>query len=94
MNGALDRLRAMTEPPQGASPVLRALWHEAKGDWPAAHTLVEEPRNAEECLMHAFLHRVEGDLGNAAYWYRRAGVPVCRDDLETERAALAERWLL
>ncbi|MCQ8279436.1 hypothetical protein NFI95_13400 [Acetobacteraceae bacterium KSS8] len=93
MRTAIDRLRDADAPPPDATPALRALWHEVHGDWHAAHALVEEPADTEECLLHAFLHRAEGDLANASYWYRRAQVPLRRDSLDAERAALAERLL-
>jgi len=38
--------------------------------------------------VHAYLHRVEGDLSNAAYWYNRAVQPVCKTSLATEWEAL------
>jgi hypothetical protein len=43
--------------------------------------------------VHAHLHRVEGDLGNAGYWYRRAGKPVAKGDLGAERDAMVATLL-
>ena len=63
---------------------LAALWWAAKGDWDAAHKLVQDQSSTDAAWVHAYLHRVEGDLGNAGYWYRRAGKPVAGDPLETE----------
>ena len=60
-------------PPVGLSPVVQALWHEAKGDWNEAHRLAQSQDDADGAWVHAYLHRVEGDLANAGYWYRRAG---------------------
>lgn len=88
---AIERLRAIPTPHADATPAQRALWFDLHGDWKAAHAEVEEPGCADECLVHAYLHRVEGDQSNAAYWYRRASAPVCRLTLDGERDALAER---
>lgn len=65
---------AQDDPPQ-VGPVLQALWYAAKGDWHQAHRLVQDEESAEAAWVHAHLHRIEGDLGNAGYWYRRAGRP-------------------
>ncbi len=60
-------------PPPGLGPALQALWRDAKGDWDGAHPLAQVDESAAGCWVHAYLHRKEGDAGNAAYWYRRAG---------------------
>ena len=72
------------EPPAGLGPALRALWHEASGDWDAAHGLAQSEHDRDGAWVHAYLHRVEGDPGNAAYWYRRAGRPVSDRPLREE----------
>jgi hypothetical protein len=87
-----DSLRA-DAPPAGLSPALQALWHEAKGDWHAAHALAQARDDAEGAWVHAYLHRVEGDLANAGYWYRRAGQPVSDQPLPDEWSALAAALL-
>lgn len=79
-------------PPQGISPALQALWYAAKGDWNKAHDITQ-PGGAELDWVHAYLHRVEGDLGNAGYWYRRAGKPVANVSLSEEWAALVRTFL-
>lgn len=66
------------------SPALSALWWAAKGDWDQAHRIVMNENDANSAWVHAYLHRVEGDLGNAGYWYRQAGQPVAKDTVETE----------
>ncbi len=71
-------------PASTLSPPLRALWWAAKGQWDNAHKIVMGEETAEAAWVHAYLHRVEGDLGNAGYWYRQAGQPVARDSLEAE----------
>jgi hypothetical protein len=63
---------------------LAALWWAAKGDWDAAHKLVQDESSADAAWVHAYLHRVEGDLGNAGYWYRRANKPVATGSVEAE----------
>lgn len=60
-------------PPGELSDPLRALWHAAGGDWQRAHAIVQDDPGAEAAWVHAHLHRVEGDIANADYWYRRAG---------------------
>jgi len=71
-------------PAPDLEPPLAALWWAAKGDWDAAHKLVQDESSADAAWVHAYLHRVEGDLGNAGYWYRRAGKPVATGSVETE----------
>ena len=58
------------------------------GDWAAAHTAAQSDGSQDGAWVHAHLHRVEGDLANAAYWYRAAGRPVATGSLEAERAAI------
>lgn len=70
--------------PPSVSSALVALWHDAKGDWNAAHATAQDIEDATGAWLHAYLHRKEGDEGNAAYWYRRAGKPVARDGLDAE----------
>ena len=71
-------------PAPDLGPPLAALWWAAKGEWDAAHKLVQDEATADSAWVHAYLHRVEGDLGNAGYWYRRANKPVATGPLETE----------
>lgn len=61
------------KPPVSLSDYLKALWYDAKGDWEKAHTLVQDRNDSTAAWIHAYLHRKEGDTGNADYWYRRAG---------------------
>ena len=63
---------------------LLALWWNAKGDWERAHEIAQDVSGADGAWVHAYLHRKEGDLGNAAYWYRRAGREVATGDLRVE----------
>lgn len=78
--------------PSAEAPLLRAIWHGlrgAPGDWEAAHELAQAQDDAEGAWVHAWLHRVEGDLGNADYWYRRAGRRPRRDDTRSEGLDIA-----
>jgi hypothetical protein len=71
-------------PPEDMSAALRAMWEDAKGNWGAAHSIAQEIDGETGSLIHAYLHRKEGDLANAGYWYRRAKQPVAGDPLEDE----------
>ncbi len=63
---------------------LQSLWWDGKGDWDKAHDLVNDLSDAESAHVHAYLHRKEGDLSNASFWYRRAGKPISELDLKKE----------
>jgi len=82
-------------PPAGLARPLEALWRAAKGDWDGAHGLAQQGSGADSAWVHAYLHRVEGDLANAAYWYRRAAQDVCQgglaDEWDSISAALLEK---
>jgi hypothetical protein len=79
--------------PAGLSPALAGLWWAGKDDWDKAHTLVMSEEDADCAWVHAYLHRVEGDLGNAHYWYRRARRRPAEGDLAAEWAAIAAALL-
>jgi hypothetical protein len=72
-------------PDRKPSVELQALAALASGDWDGAHRLVQDEASPEAAWVHAHLHRVEGDLSNAGYWYRRAGRPEATGGLEEER---------
>jgi hypothetical protein len=80
-------------PPAGLNPALEALWHDGRGDFDRAHELAQSDEGGPGDWVHAYLHRKEGDAGNAAYWYRRAGRPVCREPLDAEWEAIASALL-
>jgi hypothetical protein len=70
--------------PDNLPPLLQALWQDAKGNWQRAHELAQSQRGPQAAAVHAYLHRKEGELGNADYWYERAGhkredVPLSRE---------------
>jgi hypothetical protein len=79
--------------PDGLSPALRSLWEDAKGNWNAAHAIAQDIDDRTGSWIHAYLHRKEGDLGNAGYWYRRAGQPVAHDAREEEWARIVTALL-
>src|SRR5258708_3760875 len=81
------------EPPAGLSPALAALWHDGRGDCAAAHTVAQDIGTPEGAWIHAYLHRKDGDAGNAAYWYKRAGKPVASGPLDAEWNAIATALL-
>ncbi len=75
------------------SPLLQALWHDAHGDWTAAHHAAQDVDTPDGAWVHAYLHRKEGDPGNAAYWYRHAGKPVATGPLDAEWHTIATALL-
>lgn len=75
-------------PPAGLAVEARVLWLAKAGRWDAAHDLCQEVKGAAGSWLHAYLHREEGDAGNAAYWYARAGKPV-----PASRVSLEDEWL-
>jgi len=80
-------------PPAGLTRSLEALWWAAQGDWERAHRLAQAEPGAEGAWVHAHLHREEGDLGNANYWYRRAGRAMSDQPLAEEWQAIAGELL-
>jgi hypothetical protein len=81
------------QPPAGFSAALTGLWWAGKGDWEKAHNIVMDEGGKDCAWVHAYLHRVEGDLENARYWYRQAGRPVASNALPAEWAAMASELL-
>lgn len=75
-------------PPDGLSPVARVLWLAKAGDWESAHDLCQDLPDPAGAWIHAWLHRQEGDYGNACYWYARAGKPAV-----ARQASLDDEWL-
>ena len=60
-------------PPSDISETLKSLWWDKKGNWDSAHSIAQEIRTAQGSAVHAYLHRKEGVIWNADYWYSRAG---------------------
>ena len=80
-------------PPKGLSPALVGLWWDAKGDWPKAHESTQQDEGPDGSWVHAYLHRKEGDMSNAKYWYRRANRAAAYGDLDREWESIVT-WLL
>jgi hypothetical protein len=80
-------------PPSGLSAALTALWWAGKDDWDKAHQIVMSGEGRDCAWVHAYLHRVEGDLGNAGYWYRQAKRKAATGELAVEWAAIAAALL-
>jgi len=88
-----ERCALRADPPRDLSPALTALWHDARGEWDAAHRTVQSDPGAQAAWVHAYLHRKEGDASNAGYWYRRAARPAAEGALEHEWRAIAAALL-
>lgn len=86
-------LLAKPKPPAGLSTALTGLWWAGKDDWQKAHKLVMSDDGADCAWVHAYLHRVEGDLDNARYWYRQAHKKPATGDLAAEWEEIAAALL-
>jgi hypothetical protein len=75
------------------SPALQALWYDYRGDWHQAHEIVQNASDADSAWVHAYLHRKEGDLSNARYWYRRSDRPEFQGSLQQEWEEIAQTLL-
>jgi hypothetical protein len=81
-------------PPEGLDLALQALWWAGRGDWDKAHGCVQRDEGNPRCdHVHAFLHRQEGDLGNARYWYSRANQTMPTASIEGEWTSITQRLL-
>lgn len=80
-------------PPHGMHKLAQALWFDAKDDWKRAHEIVQSVQGKASARVHAYLHRKEGDLDNANYWYERAGARLPKVPLEKEWGMLAAELL-
>lgn len=79
--------------PSNLSVLLQALWHDEKGDWKTAHDLIDHLNDKQSAHVHAYLHRKEGDIWNADYWYSRAGQSRPNISLEKEWENLVSLFL-
>jgi len=90
----IDEFKASIEeaekPDSSLNDVLKALWHDAKGNWDRAHELCQSASSKDGDWVHAYLHRKEGDLSNASYWYSRAGQPRFEGSLSDEWESMLE----
>jgi hypothetical protein len=88
MSRMTERLQDRSDPP--AAPLLRALWLGLRGEWDSAHAIAQSDGGADAAWVHAWLHRIEGDAANAAYWYRRAGKAAAAGGTDAEGEAIAQ----
>jgi len=79
--------------PPGLSVYLESLWHDGNGDWEKSHTVIQDVEDKNAAWIHSYLHRKEGDIWNADYWYRRAGKTRPSDSLQHEWDQLVKAFL-
>ena len=80
--------------PESLPGVLQALWYDKQGDWRTAHEIVQNASDADSAWVHAYLHRKEGDLSNASYWYTRSNHPIFKGGLNQEWEQIASVLLI
>ncbi len=80
-------------PAQDINNLLTALWYDANDDWDKAHSIAQDIPDKDGSLLHAYLHRVEGDIWNAGYWYNRAQENTFKGSLEEEWEYLVRKFL-
>ena len=80
-------------PPAGISDILKALWYDGKGDWESSHNIAQDIHDRNGSWIHAYLHRKEGDIFNARYWYRQANKPEFEGSLADEWKSLVRVFL-
>ena len=80
-------------PPTGVGTHLLAMWYDGHGNWDKAHSMVDNLEDAAACHVHAYLHRKEGDIWNADYWYKKAGKKRPDISLEQEWEAIVKTLL-
>lgn len=92
----LDEFKATLQneqPPEELTFLLQALWFDGRGNWERAHTIAQDIEDEAGAWVHAYLHRKEGDLWNADYWYRRAGRSRPKMSLEQEWESIVSELL-
>jgi hypothetical protein len=80
-------------PPPELNDLLKALWYDGKEDWEKSHNIVQDINSKDAAWIHAYLHRKEGDLGNASYWYHRAGKNLPSTSLNEEWESIVQAFL-
>jgi hypothetical protein len=80
-------------PPQNLSSLLKALWYDGKDDWDGSHDIAQDIHDRNGSWIHAYLHRKEGDISNAGYWYAKAGKSMPAVSLREEWEALVKNFL-
>jgi len=82
-----------TAPERSWNTLLQALWYDGKGSWEAAHNIAQDVHTKDGSWIHAYLHRKEGDEGNASYWYYRAGKKMPTTSLDEEWIELVQHFV-
>ena len=88
-----ERTLSKPQPPAGLAPALVALWWAGKDKWDKAHAIIMDDDGKDCAWVHAYLHRVEGDLGNARYWYGQAGKSAASGPLDMEWEGIVQAML-
>ncbi len=83
-----------SSPPSEISLYLKAMWYDAKNDWERSHNIVQDSDTKTAAWIHAYLHRKEGDPGNASYWYHKAGRKMPGYELEKEWEEIVTQLLV
>jgi hypothetical protein len=87
----IEKFRQQTSEQIKTYPLaLQALWYDYQEDWHKSHKSIDTQSDRDCAWVHAYLHRKEGDLSNARYWYRRSGKTVSDLSLTEERQQIAE----
>jgi len=79
--------------PAGMSEILKALWYDGKGDWESSHNIAQDINDKNGSWVHAYLHRKEGDIFNARYWYSKAGKPEFNGSLKEEWDVMVKHFI-
>jgi hypothetical protein len=79
-----SELKLLTQFPKELSPLVGAMCHDYQGNWEASHNLAQDVHTPDGSWVHAYLHRKEGDISNARYWYHQAGKQMPAISLEKE----------
>jgi len=82
-----------TTPPEQIGPLLKALWYDGKDNWETAHEVAQDINTRDGSWIHAYLHRKEGDAGNASYWYHRADRKMPGYTLQQEWEEIVKHFL-
>ena len=80
-------------PPAETSVYLQSLWYDGKGDWERSHNIIQDVEDKTAARIHAYLHRKEGDIWNANYWYTKAGRRMPGYGLEREWEEIVKELL-
>ena len=81
------------QPPAHISSVLKALWYDGKDDWESSHNVAQDIHDKDGSWIHAYLHRKEGDISNARYWYSMAGKKETTMSLKEEWELLVKHFI-